>query len=131
MSLWPFIPIVFITGKQNGNNNHSNLFHRVIARISPISENLPRTETYDKLAGSNIKINYHKCILFFCIFFFLWLHPWNMEVSRPGIDSGYRNANSFNPLHIFRDPGLCSQILNPLPHSGKSYKYILCIKIFK
>ena len=59
-------------------------------------------------------------------FFFLWPHPWHIEVSGPGIESSNPVLSILCPLthctgpdlnlHLCSNLSLCSWILNPLCH---------------
>ena len=62
---------------------------------------------------------------------FLWPHLWHIEV--PGTESEPQlwHSRSFNPLaerrielELHRDWSHCSQVLNPLQHSGNSHGYL-------
>ena len=71
-------------------------------------------------------------LLFFYFLKMLWLHPWHMEVPRPGIEFELQlwpaSQLAFNIQHqagdwtctSASDLRPCSQVLNPLCHSGNS-----------
>ena len=77
-------------------------------------------------------LSHNRNSIFVLVCSFLWPHLWQMEVLGPGIESELQlldplahDTNQGLNLCLCSDPSCCSQIFNPLSHSGNSWLLVL------